>query len=116
MQERNSLQWHISTSKRNPLVLLRRIGSLDGGVALRPVRQHSVIELGGKAIQKGVYARGELKSRGFGKAAKSYSKNGIRIAIPCEFPADDSINFAVWQLRVRSGVPLMLKNSWRIPN
>jgi hypothetical protein len=95
MQERNSLQWHISKSERNPLVLLRRIGSLDGGVALRPVRQHPVIELCSKAIQKGVYARGELKSRGFGQAAESHDKYGARVTISYKFPADDSVRFAV---------------------
>lgn len=116
MQERNSLQWPISKSERNPLVLLRRIGSLDGGVALRPVRQHPVIELCSKAIQKGVYARGELKSRGFGQTAKSYSKEGIRISIPCEFPMYNSLRFTVWQLWVGSSAPFMFKHTRRIPN
>jgi hypothetical protein len=75
-----------------------------------------VIELCSKAIQKGVYARGELKSCGFGKAAKSQRKDGARIAITYKFPADDSFGFAVWQLRVRSGVSLMLEHTRRVPN
>ncbi len=116
MQERNSLQWHISTSKRNPPVLLRRIGSLDGGVALRPVRQHSVIELGFKAIKKRMHSWSKTKSGRLGQAAESQGKDGARVTISYKFPADDSINFAVWQLRVRSGVPLMLEHTRRIPN
>jgi hypothetical protein len=35
---------------------LGRIGSLDGGVPLHPVRQHLVVEVGGKTIQEGMHA------------------------------------------------------------
>src|SRR5918999_4538791 len=93
---------------------LRRIESLGCVMCFLPVRKHPVVELRRKAIKKCMHSRSETKSGRLGQAAESEGKDGTRVAITYEFPADDSFSFALWQLWVRSGMPFMLKHAGRV--
>src|SRR5829696_7240737 len=95
---------------------LRRIESLGCVVCFLPVRKRPVVKLRRKAIKKCMHSRSEAKSGRLGQAAESQVKDSTRVAIPYEFPADDSFSFALRQLWVRSGMPFMLKHAGRIPN
>ena len=95
---------------------LRRIESLGCFVRLLPVRKRPAVELRRKAIKKCMHSGSEAKSGRLGQAAESQRKDSARVAITYEFPADNSFSFALWQLRVRSGMPFMLKHLRRIPN
>src|SRR5919197_4605657 len=113
----NALQSvHLSTLSAISTCALRRIESLGCVVRFLPVRKRPVVELRRKAIKVCMHSRSEAKSGRLGQAAESQCEDCARIAIPYKFPADDSINFAVWQLWVRTGVPFMLEHTRRIPN
>src|SRR5919112_5335054 len=95
---------------------LRRIESLGCIVCFLPVRKRPVVELRRKAIKVCMQSRSETKSGLLGQAAESQVKDGTRVTVTYKLPADDSFRFPVWQLRVRSGVPLVLKHARRVPN